>query len=260
MSFDLKRKVICEHRVIDELHFIDPDRITVRIMRPPTNFKDFKLKLNGFDIVQSNTEFGYDSAPDELRVAPAFKIVFRKQLQDVGPIIELSYTTAAEHCRRCHSLKVENDFRFDNTGRVIIVQNEEKMVQDLFKFVITVRGSNKFHTALGTGILNLVGTKLFNLEVLRLETTRDTAESVQSLIRLQQRQLTYQVVTIREILERLVSVDLEQNTEDPTVLDILVAVESASGQLETETIPLRVPGLSQLLNGEFGERVLPPVR
>jgi len=253
MSFDLKLRNICEHRVEDELHFLDPDRRTVRLIRPPSNTLDFVLMMTGVEIESDHPKFGFIIEPDELRVAPASKLVFGQTHQDASPILEVSYTTDARNCRRCHGFRAENDFRFDNLGRLILAENEEKMIQDLMKFVLTVKSSNKFHPELGTGLLGLIGSKVFNLDQLRLEATRDVADSVTGLIRLQQRQVQYQRVTVREVIERLLSVDFQQQDEnDPTLFDMLIAVESASGQIETDKIPLRIPGLSQTLSPGSG--------
>ena len=260
MSFDLKLKNLCDHQVWDELSFLDPDRRTVRLLRPPANTLRFVLKITGVEIPFDHPKFGFSIQPDELRVAPASKLVFVTTLQDANPISEVSYITDAKNCRRCHGGRVENDFRLDNAGRLIIAENEEKMIQDLTKFVLTVKGSNKFQPQIGTGLLTLIGSKVFDLDRLRLEATRDVTDSITGLIRLQQRQVQYQKVDVREVIERLISVDFEQSPEDPTLFDMVIAVESASGQIETDKIPLRIPGLSQFLGGTFEERILPPVR
>jgi hypothetical protein len=62
----------------------------------------------------------------------------------------------------------DGDITIDTQGDVIVVENYNKLSQDLYRLVLTSRGDNKFDTIEGCGVYDLLGQTM----------PRELAESV----------------------------------------------------------------------------------
>lgn len=257
MSFDLRLQQVCTHRVIDEVHFLDQsDRKSVRFIRPPSNTQSVILKMNGFVINPDNGAFGYHFETDEFRVGNVQKLVYNVSLKDITPIIELSYDVTQSNCRRCHGFGIENDIRTDPYGQLQTVVAQQKLIQDLMKWVLTERGSDPFHDFVGTRVITLIGQKGINLQMLKMDVVSEVSEAITKLLKLEAKQATYQRVSASELIDALVSVDFNPRTQDPTIFDLVITVRVASGQVVSSTKTFRIAGLAQQL---FGPRLGSPV-
>ena len=250
MSFDVSLSHICPHEVVQERLELDlTDRRNLRPLRPPSN-ELVKLWVNGYFVERDNEVWGYDLIKDETRVDSGRKVYFRNLVRSQIDLFELTYTTIAKNCRRCASLRVEDDFFFNPLGRVVIVEDEAKLLQDEKKFVITVRGSNPFHLYIGTAIVEIVGSKLVDSSFTETTITQEIVDTLQNLKDLQIQQENLQVVTDREFLYRIILIDVKQSEIDPSVFNVLiVSVNRAGDNAEFEQM-ISVPGAQNLLFGD----------
>jgi phage baseplate assembly protein W len=90
-------------------------------------------------------------------------IQFNSPLMCGDDIVEVSYFTNAAVCRRCLGLKIENDFRYDTMGNKQEVSEEDLMSQEIWKMILTLKGSNVFHNWYGTLVGKKPGGKFIDL-------------------------------------------------------------------------------------------------
>jgi len=249
MSYDLSLAHICPHFVIKEKLDLDlTDRRSLHPLRPPSN-DNVVLYVNKNLVEKDNPVWGYTLVKDITKL-DSKKIFFQSPIRSQNDLFELSYTTTPTNCRRCGSLRIENDFYFNTLGRVVRVRDEAKLIQDVQKFIITVRGSNPFHTYIGTSIIQSIGAKLVDASFTQLTITQEIIDILDKLQRLQFQQQRVQLVTDREFLFRVVLIDVKQSEIDPTVFNIkVIAVNRAGDTAEFEQL-IALPGAQDLLFGD----------
>lgn len=189
------------------------------------------------------------SDPTTLADRPARLIIFDEPLRSGSEFVEISYTTVREECRRCGGSGFENDWRYDANGELIEIRDESLLIQELQKDFYTIRGSNQFHTWYGTGLIEAIGKKLAaggfaqNLVVSDIHQAFNRWQDIKR----QQEEKLGQTVTDREYPFRLLSVNLEQSTQDPTVIFVSVTVQNRSSEPIQLTRGLRIPQSLELV-------------
>jgi hypothetical protein len=187
--------------------------------------------------------------PNSLPQIPYRMIFFDQPLRSIGDFVELSYTTVRNQCRRCGGTGVEDDWRYGFNGDTGEVRDEALLIQEIEKIVFTVRGTNTFHTWYGSTINDTVGTKLTfgtfvqNLIVSDITTTFNRWQSIKT----QQQQVVGQYVSDKEFPYRLTSVDIQQSTQDPTVIYVTVTIQNRSTQPIQISRGLKLPQPLDLL-------------
>jgi len=169
-------------------------------------------------------------------------------------IIDLTYFTFVSFCPKCHALRVHDDFEWEN-GQPILVGDSVKLTQEVKKGVITILGSNPFHTWIGTRIVERIGEKVVNTRVVKgaiideISTFLDNYKSVQS------KQIqSQQPVTPKEVFLRLV--DLRAEPVDPLVpivFDVVVRFQDATGEVNQVETQLVLPFPPALLDETFSQ-------
>lgn len=183
------------------------------------------------------------SDPTTLDTRPARLVVFDEPLRSGSDFVEISYVTLREECRRCGGTGVENDWRYDINGELVELRDEGLLIQELQKDFYTIRGSNAFHTWYGTNLIDAIGKKLSaggfaqNLIVSDIYQAFNRWQSVKR----QQEDDIGQFVSDREFPFRLLSVNLEQSSQDPTVLFVSVTVQNRSNDPIQLTRGLKLP-------------------
>lgn len=168
-----------------------------------------------------------------------YKIVFNSEVRS-NPYFKVDYQVPRSRCLRCSSTGVENDFRFDETGEALLVNNENLLYQSCVKLLLTRVGSNPYHRWYGTTLINKVGAKAVGgvANAIRFEIIRalDDFKDVQG------QQAKYQSVSPKERLMAIESVNVQTDPNDPTVFLINVVVRNASNQPVVISIVFSVPG------------------
>lgn len=163
----------------------------------------------------------------------ARKIVFREPLRTDDDEFEVSYYTLRGVCRRCNGLGVENDFRYDQRGRPLFVENQQLLLQEVEKIIFTVRGSNVFHRWYGTNLTNMVGSKIVGGgNMVEAQLVSEISNTISRYQQIKDRQGTVQPVSRAEKLNRVVAIDVSQG-RDPTVFFVNITLQSMSGQIES---------------------------
>jgi phage baseplate assembly protein W len=169
---------------------------------------------------------------------------FRAKLK-TNPMLKVTYSVPVQRCRRCQATFVENDYRFDQHGHMIAIQNEDLLYQAALKILLTDRGSNPFFPWYGTTIRERIGSKaLAGVASVLSEDVRQGLANVQAL---QTEQAKYQPVTYKERLYAVLNVDVKRHVQDPTTYMIDVTVQNASGQPVTLNIVFTVPEVVALM-------------
>lgn len=119
----------------------------------------------------------------------------------------------------------DGDLQISNTGDLQIVENTEKLIQDVLKIVTTPLGGNPFFPWYGGGISSsLIGSSLglnFSNSIAKLQ----IEESLETLKKLQTLQTnTGQEVTPAETLAAVQTVDVMRNQVDPRYFRIVIKV------------------------------------
>jgi hypothetical protein len=217
--------------------------------------------------IQTNREFrGQQNVPgwtligdpSALADRPTRLIVFDDPLRSGSCHVEIGYSTIRQECRRCGGTGVENDFRYSNDGEPVVIRDEALLLQELQKDFYTIRGTNPFHTWSGTALLETIGKKLSaggfvqNLIVSDIYQAFNRWQSIKR----QQEERAGQFVSDAEFPFRLLSVDLQQSTQDPTVVFVSITVQNRSNtpiQLERG---LRIPQPTDLLGSTAQQGVI----
>lgn len=184
---------------------------------------------------------------------PLRLIVFDQPLKSGSNFVEISYSTVMQECRRCGGTGFEHDWRYDVNGELVEIRDEGLLIQELQKDFYTLRGSNQFHTWYGTGLLDAIGKKLSaggftqNFIVSDIQQAFSRWQKIKS----QQEEKIQQEVTDREYPLRLLSVNLEQSAQDPTVIFVTCVVQNRSSDPIQLTRGLRVPASLEVGGGRI---------
>lgn len=176
-----------------------------------------------------------------------YDLLFSKTLSPEG-LLEISYTTPKEFCRRCNSTGVENDVRWDDGGSVGLVQGTDLLYQNVAKTVLTELGSNPYHKYYGSNALTLLGRKVNSGTAMSL---RDSVtQSLSKLVEVQRLQKQVQPLSPEELILGVESVRVEQIGDDVTSLLCNVVVRSGANRPVSVNVIFAVPG-SIPLNGDL---------
>lgn len=161
-----------------------------------------------------------------------------------NPVFKVTYTTYQQHCRRCLSWGIENDYRIAASGNPLLIENEDLLNQDVLKILSTVRNSNPFHPEYGTLLLTRIGTKALGDAALSINEDVITALSV--LQRIQDIAGRYQAITARQRLASVISIDTTPSEFDPTVFEAVIVAANAANVPVVITTVFAAPGTAAL--------------
>jgi len=171
-------------------------------------------------------------------------IQFRSRIK-TNPVFKVTYSMPVQRCLRCQATFVENDFRFDATGSMIVIQNEDLLYQAALKILLTDRGSNTFFPWYGTTIRERIGSKA--LSGVASVLSEDVRKALSRMQALQTEQAKYQRVSFKERLHAVLAVNVKRHQQDPTTFLIEVRVQNASGQPIELNIVYTVPEVVALM-------------
>lgn len=190
------------------------------------------------------------SDPATLADRPTRVVVFDEPLAGFRDFVAIDYVTLREECRRCGGLGVENDWSYGQDGLVLAVRDEDLLLQELQKVTLTVRGSNPFHPGYGSTLLERIGQKAVPQGIVQGVIASDVQQVFnrwQGLKRAQERDIG-QVVSDEEFPDRLLGVEIQQSSTDPTVLFVTITVQNRSRRPIQLTRGLRLPSQLSLVS------------
>ena len=239
MSFDLSIQTVCDHRIYRELLTLDSDRRSLRFSRPLSAVGNVELFAS--DDLVSKTE--YILVEDTTINDPYHgKMVYLKEKwSQIEDYFEFNYVTLHNYCPKCLGLKYLDDVNYDTRGGRKTVRNENLLLQNIEKFVITTVGSNPFHTFIGTSLVTFLGERNSNRDYIETKITHEINSTLGILKDMQQQyEKTGRAVTDGEMLDIINSVEVNFDVNDPTVIRADVTVQARSGKTVDYTQYMRV--------------------
>jgi phage baseplate assembly protein W len=164
----------------------------------------------------------------------ARKIVFDEALRANDDIFEVSYYTRRSECRRCLGLGIENDLRHDRKGEPIWAEGQTLLLQEVDKIIFTIQGSHVFHRWYGTNIMDMIGSKIVGGgQQVEVQLVSEISNALSKYQQIKEEQSMYQPVVDSEMLQRVVSLDVSQDANDPTVFYVQIDLQSRAGKVES---------------------------
>ncbi len=145
-----------------------------------------------------------------------------------NPTLKVTYVAVPARCPRCNGTSVENDYRFDMQGDMVLIQNENLLLQVCLKAILTVQGSNPYHPGYGSKVTTRVGNKALGASSMLIR--EDIQNALKRVQDLQRGQSKYQLVTDKERLYSIRDVQVTRDPNDPTVFRAQVTVQNGSNK------------------------------
>lgn len=179
------------------------------------------------------------------QVYPGWAVVEESSIRFSQPLkrnstIRVSYPVESHNCLRCKATRIENDYRFDVQGNVAMVENENLLYQAAMKILLTIQGSNPFHTWYGTSIMTRIGTKAVSTVAGTI--SEEVRKAIMNLQKAQIEQSQFQQVSSRERVYALLGCTVLQHNTDPTLFLVDVTVQNASGKPVELSVVYNAPG------------------
>ena len=229
MSYDLTLPTICNHRISRELSYLATDLRSVRVAQPMSN--TVSVQVYAADNLVPITAYSIVNDSSSNEVNPPQMVYFKYNWRSPGDTFEVSYNTFAATCPKCGGGGALHDISYSAMGTLSVSRNENLLLQNMEKFVITESASNPFHSYLGTNLVNFLGERITDIGFIKTKITQEVLGSVDKLKELQEKYLTSgRTMTPGETLETVDSVNVEQDERDPSVLRVSVEATAASGQ------------------------------
>jgi len=186
------------------------------------------LTLGGAAVIPSDTDAELWSVTESSDAEDMNHVVIKRY--DNRYDYYLDYTTGLATCPYCYGTSLANDIRLSPIGRLNIVFDLDKLIQQVIKSIITPQGKNEYFPMYGTQISNMIGDKDLNGFTIRDEIIRQ----LMSIKRVQESiyQQTPFFFTAREILEDLIGVKVEATT-DPREFNFVVVIKNAALEQRT---------------------------
>ena len=135
-------------------------------------------------------------------------------------------------------LKISNgDLVIGSNGDFEIVENADKLIQDILKILMCPLGSNVFFPWYGSSLSGTSVGQIFDEQLKQDIIAQQINSNLETLQKLQQQQMSDgQRVTPNELLAAIQSVSVERNTVDPTFFSIDVNVITKGFQVLTASL------------------------
>jgi len=250
MSIDSKLENVCDHLIFEEQLEIDSDLKTLRIPRTLGSM-DVTLRINGFVIEPDNELFGWSILDDETAIyTKKSKIVLKHKRKAEDDFYTVNYAAVPKYCPKCQGLRILNDEAYTTLGKLRYIRYEDKLLQEIKKGLATHLGSNPFHTWIGTQIHTLIGTKIYNQDLIKSRIVEEVSRYLEKYIDVQLQQGNYQDVDSREAFGQIISIEIEPQTDIDIsywVLAVIFSNRTGSDLLYEKKID--IPGPANILYG-----------
>jgi len=134
---------------------------------------------------------------------------------------------------------LNGDISIGQDGDFAIVVNSAKLVQDVIKFVTTDQGSSKFHPQIGSLISERLVGKVLTPENTTTVLQGSVQEAIVMLQKLQKQQAQSQILSPAETIVSIQDISVTRDKIDPRQLNVILKIQTADGNLLTETVAVR---------------------
>lgn len=135
---------------------------------------------------------------------------------------------------------VDNDLIFNVDGSLQTVINNDKLVQDIIKAILTPIGSNRFFKWYGCALGSRVIGEVLDATLTQIEIQRSIQDTLINLISLQKSQARTQYVSAGESIAAIQEILVLKNMEDPRQYEIYVSVLTRKLTMAETTFILRI--------------------
>ncbi len=181
-------------------------------------------------------------------------------ISNVQPLLQTSYTTIAQNCRRCFGSRIEFDYAVTN-GTYDTVTQTDLLNQEFDKFLFTKLGSHWRWSWLGSRLIDFIGGKsngtrsavpaIINMDV-------SQAYKVYENIKHQQEQrYPFQRVSDAEMPSSLDAISVQTLPDDPTVAIVSISIRSRSRTVIPLSRVIGNPSPFYLTDNNNGPPLLP---
>lgn len=126
-------------------------------------------------------------------------------------------------------------------GAPALVQNKDKLIQDVLKILFTTTGENTVHPWYGTPLLARAVGQSANSSVVQTEIADAVSYGINNLKTLQQlQQADNQFVTPQELIANIVNVDARLSEQDKRKLVVSIQIQARSNELIEESFVVSV--------------------
>jgi len=250
MSKDLKINANCNHQIKEDQLYLKDDRKTIVIPKPLSS-KNIELRVNGYLIKKDNPKFGYSLELDQTQaITGIYKIVFHNFRKSDSDFYQVSYSVPAVSCPKCKGLRVLADHTYSKLGKVVTVENEDKLLQEVKKGLTTELGSNLFHEWVGTRIYQLIGTKTSNFATIKSRIVQEISVYIDKYLDIQLQQANYQYISDRETFGKVLGIDVTPEVDiDISYWTIAVLFRNRTGDNLIYEKKVEIPGGANILYG-----------
>ena len=135
---------------------------------------------------------------------------------------------------------LNNDLAINPDGTIQTVENNEKLIQDVLKAILTPLGSNIFFKWYGSDLNNRVVGQNLPPQLLDLEIKRSVENSIFNIMSLQKSQARSQYVSAAEIIASVNDINVLRNEEDPRQFEIYIAILTKKLNVIETTFSVRI--------------------
>jgi hypothetical protein len=229
-----------ENSFVTKFKPIIKPRAGLRVLPSETMITDIFVSINGISVTPMNIDA--QNGIVYLGVFPKMTDVvltsYNYRGDNSADIISVDYQVVQNNCRKCKTTGQVNDFGYDRLGLLTTVMTEKKMLQDLLKIVMAIKGSNTANPWYGTSLVSYIGTaKLSDYYTVKFKGEIITAGA--NMKNLQQQQTQYQQVDDQEFFSFLDGIIVEQSNVDPDFYDIAATVVSQASTAMPLTTTLK---------------------
>ena len=228
MSVDIKIQNLCDHVINWEQGTLQSDCKSIRFTRPIASTASLTVRMN--NVVLSSSSYTVNADESVLSADRPFFVVLNNVTKLFQPLIEAQYVTVQTFCRKCLGTRYVDDFEYINDRDMQTTKDEELLLQNVEKYIVTKLESNPFHSWIGTGLHTLVGTKVLDNGLIVSRMSEQVNGAIDKLKTVQrQLQASGREVSQGELFGDLLSLDVFQQ-QDPSVFNIVVKFTSQSGK------------------------------
>lgn len=138
-------------------------------------------------------------------------------------------------------IKLSNgDIVVNNYGEVQIVENLDKLKQDVAKILLTQLGENVYHSWYGSQLTAAVIGRATTARIIARDAEFAISNSLDNLASLQIEQMSFQSLSPQEVIASISDLVVEQELSDPRQWNISLTVLSRSGTEVTENFSIRI--------------------
>jgi len=119
---------------------------------------------------------------------------------------------------------LNGDLNLDSLGQLALVRNIDKVAQDVLRVIMTTRGSDPFDTSYGISTTNRAIGSMPTTSIISATLEAEISNSLQKLIREQNRLSTVQTLTADERIREIDSVVVEQDPIEPRQLTVSISM------------------------------------